>query len=164
MSWKKKKERPLNFINGHSLGFILEIECLPSFFSHQTSYYILSSALHSPNLRAYLSHNRENLRTQSPWGKPVFPYTPNDRAFSFPFIFLFFISRPAVSPPVFLLPFITMSWQSLFRMLRYCATLKLPFFVDTKIVLNPIVDLPSPLYTPRLVKPPLSEFLTRNSE
>ena len=25
MSIKKKKERPLNFINGHSLGFILEI-------------------------------------------------------------------------------------------------------------------------------------------
>jgi len=25
LSIKKKKERPLNFINGHSLGFILEI-------------------------------------------------------------------------------------------------------------------------------------------
>jgi len=26
LSIKKKKERPLNFINGHSLGFILEID------------------------------------------------------------------------------------------------------------------------------------------
>ncbi len=37
-----------------------------SYFSHQTSYIFLSSALHSPNLRAYLSHIPGNLRTQSP--------------------------------------------------------------------------------------------------
>ena len=83
----------------------------------------LYSALHSPNLRAHLSHTPENLRTQSPWGKPVFPYIPNYRAFSFPFIFLFFISRPAVSPPV-LLPFVAMSWWSL---VSYAAILSRPF-------------------------------------